>query len=89
MTLSGGKTPELDALKKVRLAGRLGGRKLFSHQEQDIRESIQAGRRTAKQCGRLFGAHPSTVARLLQRGLAAVTQPVAEAHPGTTQSFGL
>ena len=42
-------------------------RKLLPHQEQDIRESVQTGRRTAAQCARLFEVHPSTITRLLQR----------------------
>lgn len=56
-------------LEQARLEGRVGGRKrkLLPHQEQDIRESVMSGRRTAAQCARLFGVHPSTVTRLLQR----------------------
>ncbi|QFP78623.1 recombinase family protein [Deinococcus sp. AJ005] len=56
-------------LEQARLEGRVGGRKrkLLPHQEQDIRESVQSGQRTAAQCARLFGVHPSTVTRLLQR----------------------
>lgn len=56
-------------LEQARLEGRVGGRKrkLLPHQEQDIREAVQSGRRTAAQCARLFGVHPSTITRLLQR----------------------
>ncbi len=59
----------LAGLEQAKLEGRTGGRKraLLPHQEQDIRESVQSGQRTAAQCARLFGVHPSTVARLLQR----------------------
>ena len=59
----------LSGLEQARSEGRVGGRrrKLLPHQEQDIRESVQAGRRTAAQCARLFGVHPSTITRLLQR----------------------
>ncbi|WP_291432083.1 recombinase family protein [Deinococcus sp.] len=56
-------------LEQARLEGRVGGRKrkLLPHHEQDIREAVQSGRRTAAQCARLFGVHPSTITRLLQR----------------------
>ena len=56
-------------LEQARLEGRVGGRKrkLLPHQEQDIRETVKSGRRTAAQCARLFGVHPSTITRLLQR----------------------
>lgn len=56
-------------LEEARLAGRVGGRrrKLLTHQEREIVEMVQSGRRTAAQCARLFGVHPSTVTRLLQR----------------------
>ncbi|MGX9688655.1 recombinase family protein [Deinococcus wulumuqiensis] len=56
-------------LEQARLEGRMGGRrrKLTARQEQEIRESVGSGRRTAAQCARLFGVHPSTVSRLLQR----------------------
>ncbi|GGO33073.1 MULTISPECIES: recombinase family protein [Deinococcus] len=56
-------------LEQARLEGRVGGRKrkLLPHQEQDIRESVGSGQRTAAQCARLFGVHPSTITRLLQR----------------------
>ena len=56
-------------LEQARLEGRVGGRKrkLLPHQEQDIRNSVQSGQRTAAQCARLFGVHPSTITRLLQR----------------------
>ena len=56
-------------LEQARLEGRVGGRKrkLLPHQEQDIRETVGSGRRTAAQCARLFGVHPSTITRLLRR----------------------
>jgi DNA invertase Pin-like site-specific DNA recombinase len=56
-------------LEQARLEGRVGGRKrkLLPHQEQDIRESVGSGQRTAAQCARLFSVHPSTITRLLQR----------------------
>jgi DNA invertase Pin-like site-specific DNA recombinase len=56
-------------LEQARLEGRVGGRKrkLTPVQELEVRDAISAGRHTAAQCARLFGVHPSTVARLLQR----------------------
>lgn len=56
-------------LEQARLEGRVGGRrrKLTARQERGIRESVGSGRHTAAQCARLFGVHPSTVSRLLQR----------------------
>lgn len=56
-------------LEQARLEGRTGGRKrkLTARQEREIRESVTSGRQTAAQCARLFGVHPSTVTRLLQR----------------------
>ena len=56
-------------LEQARLEGRVGGRKrkLLPHQERDIRESVESGRRSAAQCARLFDVHPSTITRLLQR----------------------
>jgi DNA invertase Pin-like site-specific DNA recombinase len=56
-------------LEQARLEGRVGGRKrkLTARQEGEIRESVASGRHTAAQCARLFGVHPSTVTRLLQR----------------------
>ena len=42
-------------------------RERTARQEQEIRESVGCGRHTAAQCARLFGVHPSTVSRLLQR----------------------
>nr|WP_240738556.1 recombinase family protein [Deinococcus fonticola] len=56
-------------LEQARSEGRIGGRrpKLTAQQEKEIVEAVQSGRRTAADCARLFGIHPSTVSRLLQR----------------------
>lgn len=56
-------------LEQARLKGRVGGRKrkLQPQQEREILEMVHTGRRTAAQCARLFGVHPSTITRLLQR----------------------
>ena len=56
-------------LDQARAEGRTLGRRraLTPAQEQDIRESVESGRRTAAQCARLFGVHRSTISRLLGR----------------------
>ncbi|RJF74549.1 recombinase family protein [Deinococcus cavernae] len=59
-------------LEQARSEGRVGGRrpKLTAQQEKEIVDAVQSGRRTAADCARLFGIHPATVSRLLQRNSA-------------------
>ena len=56
----------LDAARKE---GRLGGRppKLKPQQRQEIVKLVKRGKKTAADAARLFGVHPATVSRLLQR----------------------
>jgi DNA invertase Pin-like site-specific DNA recombinase len=56
----------LDAARKE---GRIGGRrpKLKPHQQQEIMRLVRTGKKTAADAARLFGVHPATVSRLLQR----------------------
>jgi DNA invertase Pin-like site-specific DNA recombinase len=55
----------LDAARKE---GRIGGRrpKLKPQQQQEIVKLVKRGKKTAADA-RLFGVHPATVSRLLQR----------------------
>lgn len=62
----------LDAAKR---AGRVGGRrfngerfKLTVAQQNKIIADVSTGRETVASCARLFGVHPSTIWRLMQRG---------------------
>ena len=56
----------LDAARKE---GRIGGRppKLKPQQQQEIVKLVKRGKKTAADTARLFGVHPATVSRLLQR----------------------
>src|SRR5260370_24818866 len=56
----------LDAARKE---GRIGGRppKLKPQQRQEIVKLVKRGKKTAADAARLFGVHPATVSRLLQR----------------------
>jgi DNA invertase Pin-like site-specific DNA recombinase len=56
----------LDAARKE---GRIGGRrpKLKPQQQQEIVRLVRMGKKTAADAARLFGVHPATVSRLLQR----------------------
>ena len=56
----------LDAARKE---GRIGGRrpKLKPQQQQEIVKLVKRGKKTAADAARLFGVHPATVSRLLQR----------------------
>lgn len=56
-------------LQQARSEGRVGGRRyaLKPQQQQEIREMVQSGRKTAAQCARLFGVSPATVSRILAR----------------------
>ena len=56
----------IDAARKE---GRIGGRppKLNPRQRQEIVRLVKRGRTTAADAARLFGVHPATVSRLLQR----------------------
>lgn len=56
-------------LEQAREQGRVGGRKpkLSAQQQQEIRDAVQSGRRTAADCARLFEVSPATVSRILSR----------------------
>ena len=56
----------LDAARKE---GRIGGRppKLTPQQRLEIVKLVRKGKKTAADAARLFGVHPATVSRLLQR----------------------
>lgn len=56
-------------LEQARQQGRVGGRrpKLTAQQQQEIRDAVQSGRRTAADCARLFGVSPATVSRIVAR----------------------
>jgi len=56
----------LDAARKE---GRIGGRppKLTPPQRREIVKLVRKGKKTAADAARLFGVHPATVSRLLQR----------------------
>src|SRR5258708_37057912 len=56
----------LDAARKE---GRIGGRppKLKPQQQQEIVKLVKRGKKAAADAARLFGVHPATVSRLLQR----------------------
>jgi len=56
----------LDAARKE---GRIGGRppKLKPQQRLEIVKLVKKGKKTAADAARLFGVHPATVSRLLQR----------------------
>ena len=59
----------LDAARKE---GRIGGwrPKLKPQQQQEIVKLVKRGKKTAADAARLFGVHPATVSRLLQRTYA-------------------
>ncbi|RTR22115.1 recombinase family protein [Deinococcus radiophilus] len=54
-------------LEQARAAGRIGGRrpKLTPAQQEEIREAVRSGRRSAADCARLFGVSQATVSRIL------------------------
>lgn len=56
-------------LEQARSEGRRGGRRfsLTPHQQQEIREMVQSGRKSQADCARLFGVSPATITRVLQR----------------------
>ncbi len=41
--------------------------KLESHQQKEIVNLVKRGKKTAADAARLFGVHPATVSRLMQR----------------------
>ena len=53
-------------LVAVRKEGRIGGRrpKLNARQQKEVARLVNSGEKTAAEAARLFGVHPSTVARL-------------------------
>jgi DNA invertase Pin-like site-specific DNA recombinase len=56
-------------LDAAREEGRIGGRrpKLKPQQQQEMVRLVKRGKKTAADAARLFGVHPATVSRLLQR----------------------
>jgi DNA invertase Pin-like site-specific DNA recombinase len=56
-------------LEAARAQGRVGGRrpKLSPSQQNEIVAMVTSGRKTASETARLFGVHPSTVGRLVDR----------------------
>jgi DNA invertase Pin-like site-specific DNA recombinase len=56
----------LDAARKQ---GRVGGRrpKLKAHQQKEIVNLVNSGKKNAADAARLFNVHPATVSRILQR----------------------
>lgn len=60
-----------NGLNAARQEGRVGGRrrKLKKHQENEIIDLINSGKKTAADAARLFNVHPSTVSRLLNHKL--------------------
>ena len=58
----------LDAARKQ---GRIGGRrpKLKKHQQHEIVRLVNSGQKSAADAARLFNVHPSTISRLLKRGI--------------------
>ena len=87
----------LDAARKQ---GRVGGRrpKLKTHQKKEIIHLVDSGKKTAAEAARLFGVHPSTVSRLLQRDRVALTRfyvpllpkpPLGETFPSFAQPLKL
>ena len=60
-------------LEAARKEGRIGGRppKLKTQQRLEIVKLVKNGKKTAAAAARLFGVHPATVSRLLQKKLAA------------------
>jgi len=60
-------------LKAARQQGRIGGRrsKLKPEQKKEIIRLVTKGKKTGADAARLFGVHPATVSRLVQRNLGA------------------
>jgi DNA invertase Pin-like site-specific DNA recombinase len=60
-------------LAAARAEGRIGGRppKLRPNQVKEIQAMVSSGRKTAAEAARLFGVHPATVSRLMERARAA------------------
>jgi DNA invertase Pin-like site-specific DNA recombinase len=56
-------------LKAARREGRIGGRrpKLKPQQQKEIVRLVAKGKKTAAEAARLFGVHPATISRLLDR----------------------
>src|SRR6202166_2890580 len=56
-------------LDSARQKGRIGGRrpKLSPQQQAEVVKLVKRGKKTAADAARLFGVHPATVSRLLQR----------------------
>jgi DNA invertase Pin-like site-specific DNA recombinase len=56
-------------LKAARKDGRVGGRrpKLKPEQQKEIVRLVTKGKKTAAEAARLFGVHPATISRLLDR----------------------
>lgn len=56
-------------LKAARAQGRIGGRprKLAAEQRATIVEMVHSGQKSASQAARLFGVHPATICRMLEK----------------------
>lgn len=56
-------------LKSARQQGRIGGRrsKLNPQQQKEIVRLVMKGKKSGADAARLFGVHPATISRLLQR----------------------
>lgn len=59
----------LRGLDAARKQGRIGGRrpKLMAHQQEEILQLVQSGKKTAADAARLFNVHPATISRILRR----------------------
>ena len=59
----------LKGLDAARKQGRIGGRrpKLTAHQQDEILQLVQSGKKTAADAARLFNVHPATISRILRR----------------------
>lgn len=55
-------------MEAARTDGRIGRPpKLDSHQQKEIVNLVNTGKKTAADAARIFGLHPATVSRLMQR----------------------
>ena len=76
-------------LEAARKEGRIGGRrpKLKPHQQQEIVRLVTKGNKTAADMARLFGVHPATISRLLQRAFRCSLNQTPKPRP--TRSVGM
>ncbi len=68
-------------LDAARQEGRVGGRrpKLSPQQQDEIRQMVSEGNKTAADAARLFNVHPATVSRLLRRQARSASRKVKRA----------